>query len=91
MKAMQVREFGKPLELADVDTPTPKGSSVLIRVKAAGVCHTDLHLISGGYNVGEGRSFNFRDEIALVTAAGFLPALVSTTSHATPLCWICSV
>jgi propanol-preferring alcohol dehydrogenase len=61
MKAMQIKEFGKPLELADVDTPTPTGSSVVVRVKAAGVCHTDLHLISGGYDVGEGRSFNFRD------------------------------
>ena len=61
MKAMQIKEFGKPLQLADVDTPTPTGSSVLIRVKAAGVCHTDLHLISGGYDVGEGRSFNFKD------------------------------
>lgn len=61
MKAMQIKEFGKPLELADVETPTPTGSSVLIRVAAAGVCHTDLHLISGGYDVGEGRSFSFRD------------------------------
>ena len=61
MKAMRIKEFGKPLELSDVDSPTPTGSSVLIRVKAAGVCHTDLHLISGGYDVGEGRSFNFRD------------------------------
>jgi len=61
MKAMRIKEFGKPLELSDVDPPTPTGSSVLIRVKAAGVCHTDLHLISGGYDVGEGRSFNFRD------------------------------
>ena len=61
MKAMRIKEFGKPLELSDVDPPTPTGGSVLIRVKAAGVCHTDLHLISGGYDVGEGRSFNFRD------------------------------
>lgn len=61
MKAMQIKEFGKPLELADVDTPTPTGGTVLVRVEAAGVCHTDLHLISGGYDVGEGRSFNFRD------------------------------
>jgi propanol-preferring alcohol dehydrogenase len=61
MKAMQITEFGKPLALAEVDVPKPSGSSVLVKIAAAGVCHTDLHLISGGYDLGEGRSFSFKE------------------------------
>jgi alcohol dehydrogenase/propanol-preferring alcohol dehydrogenase len=43
--------------LAEVDAPTPQpsGTQVLIKVKAAGVCHSDLHIWEGGYNLGHGR------------------------------------
>jgi propanol-preferring alcohol dehydrogenase len=61
MKAMQITEFGKPLAPAEVDTPKPSGSSVLVKVAAAGVCHTDLHLVSGGYDLGDGKFFSFKD------------------------------
>jgi len=36
-----------PLEYADVATPQPKSSEVLVRVHACGVCRTDLHVIEG--------------------------------------------
>jgi propanol-preferring alcohol dehydrogenase len=32
--------------------------SVLVKVSAAGVCHTDIHLISGAYDLGEGRKLS---------------------------------
>jgi hypothetical protein len=43
--------------LKEVDHPTqqPIGEQVLIKVKAAGVCHTDLHIWEGGYELGHGR------------------------------------
>ncbi|NVN87608.1 MAG: alcohol dehydrogenase catalytic domain-containing protein [Rhodopseudomonas sp.] len=55
MKSFQVTAFHQPL--TEVDRPTPEltGSQVLIRVKAAGVCHSDLHLWEGGYELGHGR------------------------------------
>lgn len=38
-----------------VETPSPGPGSVLVKVEAAGVCHTDIHLVSGGYDLGEGK------------------------------------
>ncbi|MDB5620193.1 alcohol dehydrogenase [Tardiphaga sp.] len=55
MKSYQVTDFNAPLELAEMDTPQPTGTQVLIRVKAAGVCHSDLHIWEGGYDLGHGR------------------------------------
>jgi propanol-preferring alcohol dehydrogenase len=36
-----------PLEYGDVEIPQPKSSEVLVRVRACGVCRTDLHVIEG--------------------------------------------
>jgi propanol-preferring alcohol dehydrogenase len=36
-----------PLKYEDVGTPQPKSSEVLVRVRACGVCRTDLHVIEG--------------------------------------------
>ncbi len=33
--------------LADVDRPAPRGGEVLVRMTAAGLCHSDLHVIDG--------------------------------------------
>ena len=55
MKSFQVAEFNAPLKEVDHPTPQPTGSQVLIKVKAAGVCHSDLHIWEGGYDLGHGR------------------------------------
>jgi alcohol dehydrogenase/propanol-preferring alcohol dehydrogenase len=55
MKSFQVAEFNAPLKEVDQPTPQPTGSQVLIKVKAAGVCHSDLHIWEGGYDLGHGR------------------------------------
>ncbi|ARM74654.1 NAD(P)-dependent alcohol dehydrogenase [Acidianus manzaensis] len=49
MKAMRVVEINKPLKLQDVDSPKPKGTQVLVKVEAAGVCHTDVHMRQGRF------------------------------------------
>ena len=36
-----------PLKLEDVPTPEPKPGHVLVRVRACGVCRTDLHIVEG--------------------------------------------
>jgi len=36
-----------PLEYGEVVTPQPKSGEVLVRVRACGVCRTDLHVIEG--------------------------------------------
>jgi D-arabinose 1-dehydrogenase-like Zn-dependent alcohol dehydrogenase len=55
MKSFQVAEFNAPLREVDQPTPQPAGTQVLIKVKAAGVCHSDLHIWEGGYDLGHGR------------------------------------
>src|SRR5690349_2580198 len=55
MKSFQVADFNAPLKEVDHPTPQPTGTQVLIKVKAAGVCHSDLHIWEGGYELGHGR------------------------------------
>jgi hypothetical protein len=43
MRAMQIIEWGKPLEAREYPDPEPSGEEVLLRVEAAGVCHSDVH------------------------------------------------
>ncbi len=38
---------GRPLDMADVPQPTAKAGEVLLRVRACGVCRTDLHVVEG--------------------------------------------
>ena len=54
MKSYQVPEPGKPLELADIPTPEPTGSEVLMKTIACGVCHSDVHIHSGAFDLGGG-------------------------------------
>jgi alcohol dehydrogenase, propanol-preferring len=44
MKSFKVADFKAPLKEFDEATPQPSGTQVLIKVKAAGVCHSDLHI-----------------------------------------------
>jgi alcohol dehydrogenase/propanol-preferring alcohol dehydrogenase len=55
MRSFQVTDFNAPLSEVEAPTPQPQGTQVLIRVKAAGVCHSDLHIWEGGYDLGHGR------------------------------------
>ena len=55
MKSFQVADFNAPLKEVDHPTPQPSGTQVLLKVKAAGVCHSDLHIWEGGYELGHGR------------------------------------
>ena len=48
MKAVRVHQYGKPPTIDDVPEPTITGPlDVIIKVDAAGVCRTDLHIIEG--------------------------------------------
>ena len=47
MRAAILNSPGSPLRLADAPTPEPEAEQVLIRVRACGVCRTDLHVVDG--------------------------------------------
>ena len=61
MKSYQLVAFGSALEPREVETPRPTGTEVLLRTRAAGVCHSDLHLCGGGYDLGGGRFLSLSD------------------------------
>ena len=47
MKAMVLREYNRPMDLDNVDTPVINDDEVLIQVKACGICQTDLKIFKG--------------------------------------------
>lgn len=51
MKAAVVPELGKPLEIRELPVPEVGPGQVLMRVRASGVCHTDLHAAEGDWPV----------------------------------------
>lgn len=52
MKAVQLIEIDKDLEERKVPTPEPKENEVLVKIKAAGICHSDVHYRDGVSSVG---------------------------------------
>ena len=54
MRSFQVCECGAPLHLNERETPKPEGAQVLLKMLAAGVCHSDLHIWDGYYEIGGG-------------------------------------
>ena len=49
MKAAVLHQVGEPLVIEDVSIDNPKANEVLVNTAAAGVCHSDLHLMNGSY------------------------------------------
>src|SRR4051794_34860759 len=47
IRAAVLEEFGRPLEIQEVELAEPKAGEVLVRLVACGVCHTDLYTASG--------------------------------------------
>ena len=61
MKSFDVTEWGKPLQARVRDVPAPEGTEVLLRLTHCGVCHTDLHVRDGYYDLGGGRRLSLAD------------------------------
>ena len=47
MRAAVLEEFGKPLNVTEVELDEPRAGEVLVRLEACGVCHTDMYTASG--------------------------------------------
>jgi propanol-preferring alcohol dehydrogenase len=47
MRAMVLDTAATPLRLAELPDPEPEAGQVLLRVRACGVCRTDLHIVDG--------------------------------------------
>jgi D-arabinose 1-dehydrogenase-like Zn-dependent alcohol dehydrogenase len=54
MLSQAIVEFGSPLKEIETPTPTPKGTEILIKTAHAGVCHSDVHIHDGYFDLGGG-------------------------------------
>ncbi|MFY7872005.1 MAG: alcohol dehydrogenase [Limnohabitans sp.] len=61
MRCYCVLNHGQALELVEKPIPEPQGTEVLLKVRAAGVCHTDLHLWEGHYDLGGGKKLTLAE------------------------------
>ena len=61
MKAARIISPNRPLELKNLVIQQLKEYQVKIKVKSAGICHSDLHLLEGGYDAGNGNFLNVTD------------------------------
>ncbi|TMH25944.1 MAG: zinc-binding dehydrogenase [Betaproteobacteria bacterium] len=61
MISYQIVEHGRPLQKVLAETPKPPGSEVLMRVTRAGVCHSDLHIWEGYFDLGGGKRFYVKE------------------------------
>ena len=55
MKSYQIVDWGQPLQANTVEKPKPSGNEVLVKVEAAGLCHSDIHLRDGYFDLGGGK------------------------------------
>ncbi|HEY4142761.1 MAG TPA: alcohol dehydrogenase, partial [Pseudolabrys sp.] len=61
MRMFQVCQCGAPLQLNEKPTPQPTGSEILLKTVAAGVCHSDIHIWDGYYELGAGKRLQLLD------------------------------
>jgi D-arabinose 1-dehydrogenase-like Zn-dependent alcohol dehydrogenase len=97
MKSYVVREFGAALAELETPTPAPGDTQVLLEVRHCGVCHTDVHLREGFFDLGGGKRLSSRlalphvlgHEIeGVVVAAGPAAGAVSIGARYAVFPWI---
>lgn len=53
LKAALLKEIGEPLRVESVSEPKLGPNDVLVKIRACGLCHSDLHLINGALRLGK--------------------------------------
>ena len=62
--------YAQPLCETVADLPTPRGSEVLVRVECCGVCHSDLHIQDGHFDLGGGKELDITKDRTLPFTLG---------------------
>jgi alcohol dehydrogenase, propanol-preferring len=62
--------YGQPLCETVVDCPAPRGSEVLVRIECCGVCHSDLHLQDGYFELASERRLDITKDRPLPFTLG---------------------
>jgi propanol-preferring alcohol dehydrogenase len=70
VRALRYHGPKKPLRLEEVPAPVPGPGEVVVKVTAAGVCHTDLHFLSGLLDLGVAPLTLGHEIVGQIEAAG---------------------
>ena len=94
IRAAVLEEFAQPLVVQDVDLAAPKAGEVLVRVKACGVCHTDLYSASGADPSGYAPTVLGHEGAGVVEAVGEGVESLQVGDHVvtlfSPECGVCA-
>ncbi len=85
IRAAVLEEFAKPLVVQDVDLDGPQQGEVLVRLKACGVCHTDLYTASGADPSGYAPTVLGHEGAGVVEAVGEGVTSVAAGDHVVTL------
>lgn len=61
MRSYALVEHGADLQPVDAPDPVPQGTEVLIRMRRCGVCHSDIHIAHGYFDMGGGQKFHMSE------------------------------
>ena len=71
MTSYKITDFGGPITPMEQPIPEPTGTEVLVRVTRCGVCHSDIHIADGFYDLGGGKTLSLGERgIQLPRAMG---------------------
>ena len=70
MRSFRLAAFGAPLCEMVEPLPVPQGTQVLLRVRACGVCHSDLHVQDGSFDLGGGQRMDLSRGVGLPRTLG---------------------
>jgi D-arabinose 1-dehydrogenase-like Zn-dependent alcohol dehydrogenase len=70
MRCFQIEAFGEPLRVADQPVPTLTGTQVALRTCTCGVCHSDIHLADGFFDLGDGQRVDLARGLKLPLVPG---------------------
>ncbi len=70
MKSQATVALGQPLQLLETGTPVPQGGEILLRMQRCGVCHSDLHMHDGHFNLGNGKLLQVKRDSDLPMVLG---------------------
>jgi D-arabinose 1-dehydrogenase-like Zn-dependent alcohol dehydrogenase len=70
MRSFKLTQFGTPLKEVFESPPAPTAAQILLRVRACGVCHSDLHLAQGYFDLGRERKLDMSAPMQLPRILG---------------------
>ncbi|MEH6477546.1 MAG: alcohol dehydrogenase [Sneathiella sp.] len=70
MKSYQFEEYGEALVENTGEVPSVSGKQVLLKISACGVCHSDIHLWEGHFDMGGGHKLDVRGKRKLPFTLG---------------------